>query len=123
MYQVPLTLWNQIAPDLKTPWIKDLASLTDFLTFEEQSERLTQQWQKDGLDSLTASAYLMLAPLMLEHRAISAHLEQTGSADLRQALPELQTPEETAETAQDEYNLNVKQVLAFVRKLRDEAKA
>lgn len=123
MYQVPLTLWNQIAPDLKTPWIKDLAELTDFLTFEEQSERLTQQWQKDGLDSLVASAYLMLAPLMLEHKAIGARLEQTGSADLRQALPELLTPEETAEMAQEEYNLSVKQVLAFVKKLRDEAKA
>lgn len=123
MYQVPLQFWNEMMPSLKTPWVKQLAQLRDLGAFEDQSEQLTQQWQEDGLDPLTAAAYLQLAPLMLEHRAISEYLLKTGNPDLRQALPELLTPEETAEMAGLEYNLEEEQILDFVRKLRSEAKS
>lgn len=57
MNQIPLELWNKMAPSLKTPWVKELAQSKDFNSFESQSEQLEKTWQQDGLDPLTAAAY------------------------------------------------------------------
>jgi hypothetical protein len=45
-------------------------------------------------------------PLMVERRAISSYLSASGREDLRQALPNLETPDEAAIVGTKNRNLN-----------------
>lgn len=98
MYQVAPSVWNAIAQTqrLRNPSFRQLMSLP-------QDEMLTEldaqasQLEANGVPVSVINAYQQIAPLLAENEAISAYINQTGSSELRQALPEvLNAPEALA---------------------------
>ncbi len=121
MYQVPAAVWNKIAAtqQMRFPSMKMLMSMSEeemLLALDEQGKALSQA----GVSPTVANAYLTMAPLLAEHQAISAYINQTDNSDLRAALPEVLNAEEAVAIAQQDRSLSEKeqqQLLVMLQRL------
>lgn len=111
MMQIPQQIRNQIArmPEIRFESIRKLLELTDE-ELEQQQLDQKERLLKAGHSDRTAVAYLNLAPILMENNAIQTFLIKTGSLDLRQSLPDLESAEETASLAVKEYQLSPDEV-------------
>ena len=90
MHPIPPTLWNAIAKGqpLSQPWS---------IVFNMAPEQLQQALEElvnlplraTGADEPTLQAYRTVAPLLVEHAAISTYVAQQHDSSLRAALPEI----------------------------------
>ena len=87
---VAAPIWNEIAKtqDLKTEWAKKAFAMTadEMVQAEDVEYRALAQQEKS---QAIAAAYLDAKPILLERKAISAHLQK--HPELRNALPEVTT--------------------------------
>lgn len=103
MFQVPAAVWNQIAetqeiqsPAMKTLFLMDQDEMTAALS--QQADALSQS----GVPDSVINAYQTMAPLLMEHEAISEFINQTDNSTLRAGLPEvLNAPEAVGIANQD----------------------
>ena len=107
MYQVPQAVWNEIAESvpLKHQWAEQLFRL-DPEAATEELESQAKALQKQGATNRVISAYQEVAPLLAENEAISQYIVKTGSLGLRRALPEVTTPLEAVNLAQQDHHMN-----------------
>ena len=117
MYQVPTSVWNEIAKaqPLSKPW-----STLFRLNYEQLTKQLPklvdEPIEAQGADDSTVLAYRLVAPLLQETEAISAYIEETGNLNLRASLPEINSVNEALILASEEYRLNPSQQ-SLLRKL------
>ena len=119
MYQVALRIWNEIAQSqpLSPPWseVFRATSLEQLATLLKPIEaKLAAQ----GADNRVTLAYRLVAPLLLENEAISAHLLETNDLSLRTSLPEVLTVNEAVILASKEYPLKPSQQQKLAELLR-----
>lgn len=110
MYQVPTSIWNEIAqtqPIKHQPWARLFPLSSDKLLPE--LAKLEQKLERGVADARVVRAYLLTAPLLTETVAISRYLEASGSNSLRSSLPELTSISEAVDLATAEFRLNPKQ--------------
>lgn len=110
MYQVPMSVWNEIATSqaLGQPW---------FQLFRMSPEELPQGLETlvdkpaeaMGADDKTVLAYRLVAPLLIENEAISSFVVEENRPDLRAAMPELISVSEAVILASQEYRLTPSQ--------------
>ena len=121
MYQVPMRAWNEIA---QTRLVRHEPWATLFMLTPEELPQalrpLESSLEKAGADARTIRAFLLVAPCLLESEAISAYLEQTEQASLRNSLPDLNDLGEATMHATAEFRLNTSQQ-AMLRKLLAQA--
>ena len=106
MYQVAPRIWNRIAEtqELLTPMARRLFPVDP----EEMSEVL--QKEEDGLVArkvppVVAAAYLVVAPLLWEEKAIQAFVAEQDDPALLRALPDVVGVEEAVTLASRDYPL------------------
>lgn len=107
MHQVATAVWNAIANSqaLRNPSFQQLMTLPqDQLTaaLDSQADAL----EHSGTPDSVINAYQQMAPLLAEHQAISAYINQTGNSDLRTALPEVLNAAEAVAIAAQERPLS-----------------
>lgn len=110
MYQVPTSIWNEIAKTQKIlhqPWARLFPLPSDKLLPE--LAKIEQKLDRDGADARVVRAYLLTAPLLTETVAISRFVEASLSNSLRSCLPELTAISEAVALATAEYRLSPKQ--------------
>ena len=102
MNHLPQAWWNEVAPKMKTEPFKTLAALpADKITVALDLE-WTKLSRKAG-DETVATAYLVVAPLLFDRKAIRSH------SGMQEATPEILTVDEAVRVAQTEYQLTGKQ--------------
>ena len=94
---VAAPIWNEIAKtqELKTAWARMAFSLDPAKMAELEDQEFGKLKAKHG--AAIASAFLDLKPLLLERKAISAHLRK--HPELNQALPEVNSISEAVALA------------------------
>ncbi len=119
MYQVPITVWNEIAASqpLSQPWAELFRSNQDKLP-QEVDRLIYKPLEAQGVDDQVISAYRLVAPLLIENEAISSYLEETRQPGLRTALPELVSISEAVILASQEYPLMRSQQAKLTHLLR-----
>jgi hypothetical protein len=115
---VPAQVLNAIQASgrMQNPQLSKIFSMSD-LELAETHDQLTGDLMKKGMDRSTALAYLDVMPLMVERKAISGYLSDSNREDLRQALPNLETPDEAATVGTKNRNLNPQQSASLLRAL------
>jgi hypothetical protein len=118
MLMVPAEVLNgiQATGRMVNPELSDLFSMSAGALAKRHDE-LAEHLQKQGLDRPTALAYLDVMPLLVERRAISAYLNEPGNEELRQALPNLETPGEAAILGTKNRNLRPQQSVNLLQAL------
>lgn len=106
MHQVATRIWNEIASTQQMATRKwerlfRLAPQELDRALQEEEARL----EADGVPAAAIRAYLALAPLLDENRAVTRYVEGTASPSLRTSLPELTSPAELMTLALTEYRL------------------
>ena len=107
MLQCPARIWNEVAEtqEVETPlWARMMA-----LDQQEMAEADDAEWKRlkaEGTSSKVAQSFLLVAPLLMENKAISRFIEQVGRPDLRSSLPELTSISEAVALATGEHQLN-----------------
>ena len=116
MYQVPMSVWNQIATSqaLSQPWFR-LFRMTPEELPQGLETLVDKPAEKMGADDQTVLAYRLVAPLLIENEAISSFAVEMNRPDLRAAMPELISVNEAVILASQEYRLKPSQQA----KLRD----
>lgn len=106
MYQVPMSVWNQIAAmqPLSQPWAT-LFRLDPEDLPKQLDELVDKPLEKAGADNRVVMAYRLVAPLLMETEAISSYLEETQQPMLRMSLPEVTSVNEAVTLASMEYPL------------------
>lgn len=104
MYQLPAIAWNQIATLAATQneWGEIMA-----LPEEEMSEALSKkadELEEKGLTGLALVAYMKIAPLLAERKAIAEAKRALKMPALEAAIPEVLTPAEAIEIMDMETN-------------------
>lgn len=117
MYQVPATVWNDIAAKQKlaTPWAKRLfPTPPDKMdgALEQESKSLAAQGVSDPS---VRSSFLQMAPLLWEREAIAKHLQ--ANSDLTQALPNVEDAQEATMLASQDRPLNTSSQAQLTRLL------
>lgn len=107
MHQVPAAVWNAIAASqhLANPAMQTLMGLSQ-QELDEAMRWQAQLMEKAGQTDSVINAYQRVAPLLAEHQAISAYINQTDSLSLRSAMPEILTPAEGVAVANLEMPLS-----------------
>jgi hypothetical protein len=103
MNQLPQAWWNEVAPKMKTEPFKTLAALPA----DKVDSAIDKEWRRLARrtkDETVATAYLVVAPLLFDRKAIRTH------SGMSQTTPEILTVDEALRTAQTEYRLTVKQI-------------
>src|ERR1044072_5326922 len=118
MTSVPAQVLNAIQATgrMQHPQLSKIFSMSDQQLADEH-DALTQDLMEQGMDRSTALAYLDVMPLMLERKAIAMFLADSNREELRQALPNLETPDEAATVGTKNRNLNPKQSASLLRAL------
>lgn len=118
MPSIAQTVWNAIAKGqpLSKPW-----SIV-FNMAPEQLQQGLQEWvdqpiRATGADEPTLLAYRRVAPLLVEHAAISAYIAQQQDSRLRAALPEITCVGDAVMFAMAEYQLTPSQQLKLKKLL------
>lgn len=121
MFQVAPSIWQEIAkrPEMKSQDLRYLFSLEGDEQLQEL-ERRAELLQQAGVSPHVVSAYQQFFPLLLEHEAIQAYIRETGSLALMNALPDLETVEETISMARLDVPLNSQEVKQLRHLLRQE---
>lgn len=122
MLQVPTPILNQLALEQEVnldPLEREL-----FLLDGPTLCRVADQWQTllgsmPGVDPLVVSAVVAIYPWMLARRALLAFLASPERQPLRQAMPEINSPEEGAQLGSLEYRLDRAQTSALLGTLRN----
>ena len=108
MYGIAASVWNRVAKEqpLQTNMGKALFPLDqESLNLALQSRE--GQLQEQGIDPVVASAFLTVAPLLWENKALSGFSrDHPGLSD---SLPNVVSPGEATLLATKEYSLNVSQ--------------
>lgn len=115
MYLPPAEFLNQVANSqtLKAGWTRRLFTMNQ----QQLNEALAQQAKvllAGGVLGKVAASYQALAPLLVENKAISRYIEQTGSSDFAKMYPEVVSVDDALLLADLEYELSTmeKQQLA-----------
>ena len=118
MYQVPMSVWNEIAASqpLSQPWF-DLFRM-DYDELTKALAPIEKKMEMQGVDSTVIRAYLLTAPLLVENEAVSSYIEMTERHDLRNSLPEICSVNEAVILATQEYRLNPSQQARLAKLLR-----
>jgi len=87
-------IWNEIArtQELKTPWARKAFAMTADEMAKEEDRLYQAMLPLANNNHRIVSAFLDAKPLLLERKAISAHLQK--HPELRNALPEVTTVSE-----------------------------
>lgn len=106
MHPIPPTLWNAIAKGqpLSKPWSIVFNMAPEQLQ-QGLEELINQPIRATGADEPTLQAYHRVAPLLVEHAAISAYVAQQPDGNLRAALPEITCVGDAVMFASAEYQL------------------
>lgn len=119
MLQVPSQVWNRIAAQgkLKSRWAKKLFSMSrDEMTKEQdQQARLLE---KRGYPAKVILAYQQMAPLLVEHQAISQYIETTENTALRRGMPEVMSVGEALTYSAKEWGLTQPELVRLSGLLR-----
>jgi hypothetical protein len=107
MYQVPAAVWNQIAETqrLETSWAKWIFPLPE----DDQEKAVLDEelrLTKPAGSALLAMAYLTVAPLLWERRAIRLWKTENGE---NPGLPSIETVQEAVILASKDHRLTVDQ--------------
>ncbi len=115
---VPASVLNAIQASgrMQNPQLSEIFSMSD-QQLAEKHDQLTADLMRQGMDRSTALAYLDVMPLMLERKAIAGYLADSNREELRQALPNLETPDEAATVGTKNRNLNPQQSESLRRAL------
>ncbi len=110
MIQVPQTVWNQMVKTvlLKSDWAKVLFPATP----EQVEKVLDDQYQKmtkAGFLHRVISSYQTVLPLLLERQAITQFIQKSRQFNLRQALPEVSSPQDAVALMTQDQRLNKKE--------------
>lgn len=110
MHQVAAAIWNAIAKsqELRSPSFKLLMAMTQSEISEALDEQATAL-EKAGAPDSVINAYQQMAPILAEHEAISAYINQTGRFDLRAALPEILNVREAVSLASIDRFLSIEE--------------
>lgn len=106
MYQIAAPVWNRIASTvrLRHTWARTMFAMPQ----EELARALDEQAQRmtfSGTPARVIRAYQTVAPLLAENEALSRYFQKTADLQLRQALPEVTTPQEAVALAVAEFRL------------------
>lgn len=116
MLQLDLPTRVALAPLVQDPFLRRALSLAP-----EELTVVLQEWEqrlmRQGLSAAAAQAYLTVAPLLMEHEALSTYCRTTGNWELRRMLPEVLTAGEAAAVAAREFNLEPVEELDLERRL------
>lgn len=107
MHQTPpQTVWNAIAKGqpLNKPW-SIVFNIAQEQLQQGLEELVNQPIRATGADEPTLQAYRRVAPLLVEHAAISAYVAQQNDSSLRTALPEITCVGDALMFAAVEYQL------------------
>lgn len=118
MYQVTPETWNEIAAEgaLVHPTWARIMSLPES-EMMSALDQLAEVWEQ-SYPERSVRAALLVAPLLAEHAAISAHLEDHPMAwALRSAMPEILSVGEAVAVAEFEFMLEPSQAEALERLL------
>lgn len=109
MHQCPQPIWQEIArtQQISRPLWKRVMSADDP---QPMLTRLEADLEETGADARTIRAFLLVAPLLDESEAISRYVEASGRTDLRNSLPEINSPNEALILASQEYRLIPSQI-------------
>lgn len=123
MYQVATRIWNEIAStqQMATRKWERLCRMAP----EELDRALAAEEERlaaDGVPARAIRAYLALAPLLDENRAVTRYVEGTASPSMRTFLPELTSPSELMTIAQEEYQLTPRDRAALARLIATRAR-
>lgn len=101
MYQVPSTVWNEIAERevLSQPWARLFRLDDDELPIALKP--LQDAMETAGIANSVIVAFFLVAPLLQENGAISNFIVRTEQGSLRKVLPELLSVEEAVWFAGD----------------------
>jgi hypothetical protein len=116
MHQVASPIWQAIAPMMQSERWKALAMLPE----SERDPKLESLQESLGVPPRVAAAFVVIAPLLVENRAISRWTAESGQ--LSSALPEVTTVAEAMDLAQAEYRLTAMEHRQLRRLLEAEAK-
>lgn len=108
MYGISAAVWNRVAREqpLQTDMAKSLFPM-DQVDLNEALQGREVDLQARGVEPKVASAYLTVAPLLWENKALSGFSrDHPGLSD---SLPNVVSPGEAAMLATKEYSLNVSQ--------------
>lgn len=107
MYQIPTEVRNKIAATglLKHPFYRKIMPMA-FEEMDRELDKLTGKLQSAGVPNSVIVAYMYIAPLLAEHRAISHFVYQGGGYEYRSLLPEILDPKEAINIAKMDYSLS-----------------
>jgi len=106
MMQLPHRVRLELSKLAKTESIKAMLAMPD----DQLQPILDEQANKLKVSDRVALAYQLVAPLMLENKAILTFLENPQNSHLSAALPDVATPDEALLLAQKEYRLSQEEV-------------
>jgi len=112
MLQLALKVRKQLASVVKDPGIKFLLEANS-KKVNEVLFAMAEKLSREGHSPREIQAYQEVGPLLLEHKAISAFLENPENFEYREALPILESPREALLVAQKEYGLDPEEVSAL----------
>jgi len=110
LHQVSTAIWNDIAA--QQPLSIEWRPFFECKTAEELRQAWDGYWRRipRAFDNRVQRAFEVVGPLLFENEAISDYIVENDRIDLRTGLPELLSPEEAAELASLEFQLDADQL-------------